>query len=198
MSSENPDTRTRILESAWKLLESGSGSEVRMSDIAREAGISRQALYLHFPKRADLLVAATRYVDEVNDVQARLEPSRSAASGIERLDAFIDAWGNYIPLIYGIAKALISMQDEDEAARLAWSDRLQAVREGFEAAVAALERDGALPPDCSPKQAADLLWTMVSVENWEHLVIDCAWPQEDFVAAMKSLARRALVIEGGR
>jgi AcrR family transcriptional regulator len=193
MSSGNPDTRTRILESAWKLLESGSGSEVRMSDIAKDAGISRQALYLHFPKRADLLVAATRYVDEVNDVEARLESSRAAASGVDRLDAYIDAWGNYIPLIYGIAKALISMQDEDEAARLAWADRLHAVREGFEAAVEALEKDGALSPDFSPKQAADLLWTMVSVESWEHLTMDCSWSQADYVDAMKTLARRTLL-----
>jgi AcrR family transcriptional regulator len=193
MSSGNPDTRTRILESAWKLLESGSGSEVRMSDIAKDAGISRQALYLHFPKRADLLVAATRYVDEVNDVEARLESSRAAASGVDRLDAYIDAWGNYIPLIYGIAKALISMQDEDEAARLAWADRLHAVREGFEAAVEALEKDGALSPDFSPKQAADLLWTMVSVESWEHLTMDCSWSQADYVDAMQTLARRTLL-----
>jgi len=195
MSSENPDTRTRILESAWKLLESGSGSEVRMSDIAKDAGISRQALYLHFPKRADLLVATTRHIDVVNDVEARLTASRTAASGIARLDAFIEAWGNYIPSIYGVAKALISMQDEDEAARLAWADRLQAVREGFEAAVAALERDGALSPEFPPKRAADLLWTMVSVESWEHLTIDCSWSQADYVDAMKSLARRALVVE---
>jgi len=193
MSSGNPDTRTRILESAWKLLESGSGSEVRMSDIAKDAGISRQALYLHFPKRADLLVAATRYVDEVNDVEARLESSRAAASGVDRLDAYIDAWGNYIPLIYGIAKALISMQDEDEAARLAWADRLHAVREGFEAAVEALEKDGALTPDLSEKQAVDILWTMVSVESWEHLIMDCSWSQADYVDAMQTLARRTLL-----
>jgi AcrR family transcriptional regulator len=83
MSSENPDTRTRILESAWKLLEAGGGSEVRMSDIAKDAGISRQAVYLHFPKRADLLIATTRYIDEVNDIDARLAASRGAATGVE-------------------------------------------------------------------------------------------------------------------
>ena len=196
MSSEKSDTRTRILESARKLLEAGGGNEVRMSDIAKEVGISRQALYLHFPKRADLLVATTRHVDTVNDIDARLAPSRSAASGVERLDAFIEAWGNYIPMIYGVARALISMQDEDEAARLAWADRLQAVREGFEAAVAALEHDGALSPDLSAKQAVDLLWTMVSVESWEHLIMDCSWAQADYVDRMKSLARRAVVAPG--
>ena len=68
MSSEGPDTRTRILNAAWSLLESGRGAGVRMSDIAKEAGISRQALYLHFPNRADLLVATTQHVDAVKDI----------------------------------------------------------------------------------------------------------------------------------
>ncbi|QKV17166.1 TetR/AcrR family transcriptional regulator [Oricola thermophila] len=194
MSSKITDTRTRILQSAWKLLEKGNGNEIRMSDIAREAGISRQALYLHFPTRAELLIATTRHIDAVNDIDTRLAPSRSAASGIERLDAFIEAWGDYIPLIHGVARALISMQDEDDAARIAWADRLRAVREGFEAAVGALDRDGVLSPDYTPKQATDLLWTLVSIENWEHLVIDCNWSQSDYVEAMKSLARRVLVI----
>ena len=87
------DTRSRILEAAWKLLEDGAGSEVRMSDIAKKAGISRQAVYLHFPKRADLLIAVTRYIDEANEVDARLAASRGAATGVERLDVFT---GNHV------------------------------------------------------------------------------------------------------
>ena len=61
MSTKNPDTRTRALKAAWKLLEEG-GSSVRMADIAKAAGISRQAVYLHFPTRAELLVAVTRHL----------------------------------------------------------------------------------------------------------------------------------------
>ena len=75
------DTRSRILEAAWKLLEDGAGGEVRMSDIAKKTGISRQAVYLHFPSRADLLIAVTRYIDEANEIDARLAASRSAATG---------------------------------------------------------------------------------------------------------------------
>ena len=44
MSSDNPDTRVRILNAALKLLEASQGKGVRMTDIAKEAGISRQAL----------------------------------------------------------------------------------------------------------------------------------------------------------
>ncbi len=47
MSSDNSETRDRILDAAWTLLEERAGSGVRMSDIARQAGISRQAVYTH-------------------------------------------------------------------------------------------------------------------------------------------------------
>lgn len=52
MSSKNIekiDTRTRILASTCKIMEKQHGINVKMSDIAKDAGISRQALYLHFP-----------------------------------------------------------------------------------------------------------------------------------------------------
>ena len=103
MSRKNPQTRTRILDAAWQLLE--AGDNVRMSDIAKRAGISRQALYLHFPTRADLLIATTRHLDEVKNIDDRLVASRAATSGRERLALFIEAWGNYIPEIHGVARA---------------------------------------------------------------------------------------------
>ena len=163
-----------------------------MSDIAKQAGISRQALYLHFPNRADLLVATVRYIDEVKGVDARLAASRRAGSGLERLDAFIEAWGNYIPEIHGVGKALMAMQDSDEEARRAWDDRMQAVRQGCAAAVEAVDGDGLLAPGLSVPEAADILWTLLSVRNWEQLVETCGWPQEKYVSAMKRLARLSL------
>ena len=164
-SSENP-TRKRILETTWKLLEKGGANAVRMSDIAKAAKISRQALYLHFPNRAELLVATTRYLDEIHDIQGKLSASRAAETGADRLKEWVEAWGNYIPKIYGIAKALMAMQDSDAEAAAAWKGRMDAVREGCEAAVTALEKDGSLSPDLSRTEAADLLWSLLSVRVW--------------------------------
>lgn len=192
MSSPSRPTRTRILNAAWKLLEAG-GRSVRMSDIAKEAGVSRQAVYLHFPSRAELLIATTRFVDEEKDVDARLAPSRAATSGPDRLARFIEAWGNYIPEIYGVASALMAMQDTDDEARQAWSGRMQAVREGCGAAVAAIEADGRLASGFDRRTATDLLWTLLSVRNWEQLTQQCGWPQERYVTEMKRLASRALL-----
>ena len=192
MSSQKIDTRTRILKAAWSLLEDQTTALPRMSDIAKETGISRQALYLHFPSRLELLVATTRYQDQVFEIDKRLAPSRNARGGIERLDAFIDAWCSYIPKIYGVARALLAVEATDPEAGAAWAERMADVREGCTAAVRALERDGILPDGVDVEVATDLLWTLISVRNWEHLTQTCEWPQDCYLDTVKSLAHAAL------
>lgn len=193
MSSAESDTRARILQAAIDLLEAGQGQGVRMSDIARQTGISRQAVYLHFPTRAELLIAATRYLEEQKGTEALLAASRAAASGVARLDAYIEAWGNFIPEVYPVGRALLAMKDTDAAAAEAWNSRMQAMREGCAAAIAALARDGMLTTDHGTEQAVDLLWTLLSVRNWEQLTVECGWPQARYIATMKTLARRSFV-----
>lgn len=193
MSSNIPDTRTRILKAALHILEAGQGQGVRMSDIAKRAGISRQALYLYFKTRADLLIATTFYLDQIKGAEERLVPSRRAKTGMERLDAYIEAWGNYIPEIYSAGKAMLALKDTDEAAAKAWDERMGDMREGCEAAIIALNKDGMLNPDHSPKQATDLLWTLLSVRNWEQLTIECGWSQKRYIKTIKALAKRNFV-----
>ena len=193
MSSDEIETRTRILEAAVRLLEQHRGRSVRMTDIAAAAGISRQAVYLHFASRAELLVATTHHVDERLGLEQRLARSRAAGSGTERLDAYIDFWGNYLPEIHGVARALIVAQDTDEAAATAWSERMQAMREGCRAAMEALDSDNRLAREWNVKTATDLLWTMLSVENWEQLTQACGWSTREYITSMQAAARRSFV-----
>jgi len=192
MSSAQINTKTRILDTTWKLLESGM-KNTRMSDIAKAAGISRQALYLHYPSRAELLIATTRHVDSVRKVDLRLERSRTAQSGVERLRAFIEAWGGYIPEIHGMSVALRDMRKNDQAIAEAWDDRMQAVRQGCEAAIQALAKEGMLKSGLSEQVATDLLWTLLSVENWEKLTRNCGWTQSAYEENIKALAEAALL-----
>ncbi|MEX0309916.1 MAG: TetR/AcrR family transcriptional regulator, partial [Tateyamaria sp.] len=187
MSSDPIDTPTKILQAALALLEMPGAKLPTMSDIARATGISRQAVYLHFPSRTDLLVAATRFQDRQNNVDAALAPSRGARSGAERLDAFVTAWGNYIPKIYGVARAIMAVTDTDAEAAAAWNTRMQDMREGCAAAVHALADDGTLPPDTDVEQATDLLWTLLSVRNWENLTQTCGWSQECYLATIRGM-----------
>lgn len=193
MSIKSAKTRNRILKTTWELLEGSNGAEVRMVDIAKAAGLSRQAVYLHFPTRSELLIATTIYLDEVKHVEDHLLASRTAESGIERLDAFIDWWGNYIPEIHGIAKALMVMQDTDEAAREAWNGRMQAVRHGCLAAINALKLDNVLTSDYTVKQATDILWTTLSVRTWEHYRHECGWSQKQYIKNIKNITHRIFI-----
>ena len=191
MSSKPEDTRSRIMAAALKLLE--DGGKTRMTDIARAAGISRQALYLHFETRADLLIATTRYMDDLNNSDALLAASRAADTGVARLDAYIEAWGNYIPLIYRVARPIMAMAETDDAAKAAWDERMAAMRHGCAAAVDALARDGRLRSEFDAKTATDILWAQLSVPTWVALTQECGWSQADYVGRQKLIAKRLLV-----
>jgi AcrR family transcriptional regulator len=195
MSSNGPTTRERILQSTLSLLEAGEIRTVRMDDIAKRAGISRQALYLHFKTRAELLIATTRYVEEVHNVDDRLRASRTARTGLERLDAYIESWGEFLPHINGLAKALIAMSQTDEAAAAAWGDRMQAMREGCAAAVQALKRDKQLSRQYKVEEATDILWTLMSFQNWVQFTQQCGWTEEAYGKRLKQIARSILVTE---
>ena len=164
-----------------------------MADIAKAAGVSRQAVYLHFATRAELLIAATRHLDEIKDVDARLRASRAARSGIERLDAYIEAWGNYIPEVHGVARALLELSQRDEEAAAAWADRMEAMRDGCAAAVKALKRDGDLTEKFSVAKATDVLAALLSIRNWEQLVLGNGWSQRQYIDGMKTIARASLL-----
>ena len=193
MSSQHSGTRARILETTVRLLEEHGGRGVRMGDIAKQAGISRQAVYLHFASRADLLIAAILYKGDQLDVEGRLAPSRAATSGAERLALYLEMWGDFIPEIYGVAKALMDAQDSDAAAAAAWKDRMVAMRDGCRAAIEALEFDGNLAPGWTRDTAIDALWTMLLVPNWEHLTGECGWTGEQYTVRMKMMANRLFV-----
>lgn len=196
MSIEIEPTRDRILSATLRLLAEGGGTGVRISDIARAAGISRQALYLHFPNRAELLIAAARHLDQVRDLDARLAESRAATSGRARLEAFIRAWAGYLPEMHPVGRALMAMQDDDAEAAAAWADRMDAFRQGCAAAVAALEREAELRADLTPARATDLLAALLSVRVWEELTRDRGWSAPDYLAEMLRLAEAALIESG--
>jgi len=193
MSSGESETRTRILEATWRLMVQRRGQAVRMRDVAEAAGVSRQAVYDHFGSRAALMVATARYGDEVRGLDERLRRYRATTAGVERLEAFVEFWGNYIPEIYGIARALLAARETDEAVAAAWDDRMGVVHEACRNIIEALHRDGTLAPGWPRDEAADLLWTMLSIRNWEQLTIECGWPTNQYVGWMQELTKRAFV-----
>lgn len=195
MSSSHLGTRERILAETSRLMAERRGQGVRLEDVARAVGISRQALYLHFGSRTALLIATARYADQSHGLRERLGPFRAAPTGLEALDTFVDFWGHYLPEIYGLARALRDARATDEAAAAAWADRMAALRRSCQHIIAGLARDGQLAPDWAAEGAADLLWSLLSIAVWEDLTIACGWTTEQYVGGMRATLRRAFVRE---
>lgn len=180
MSTQTLTTRERILKACYELLVDTGGKGVRMSDIAKRAGVSRQALYLQFDSRADLFVHTTYYADDLHQSEERLATSRTARTGRARLKAYIDAWGDFVPLVAPVLKALTVMSEMDPEAKSALDKRMLDLREGCEAAVAALRRDGDLVSDLTEMVIVDLLWSLMKYDTWRSLTTARGWSNDDF------------------
>jgi AcrR family transcriptional regulator len=190
MSSKILDTRTRILEQTWRLLEKKRGQGVSIKSIADAAGVSRQAVYLHFSSRAELLVATVRYADQKNDIDTRLRGVLTARTGQECLDEYVRFWGNYIPEIHGLAKALLATRDTDTDAAKAWEDRMEVLHEGCRRVMEGLVQGGMLASEWTPEQAAEMMWAMFSVSVWESLTIELGWTNDEYVSRMQLALKR--------
>jgi len=193
MSSEEKDTRTRILQTTWELLESNPSRSLKMSEIAKASGVSRQALYLHFDSRTELLIATTHYVDDVKKLDQRLLKLQSAKSGKEMLHRCVDIWGNYIPEIYSVSKALMMGKDSDEAAAAAWADIMGCLHGVCEQIIQTLEKENKLAAHWSQKDATDFVWTLMSIQNWEQLTTECEWNQDQYISHVTHVLTDTLI-----
>ena len=70
---------TSILDAALEAL--ASDPDVTMTEIARRAGVVRATIYMHFPTRESVVVAATeRAIADVASAIAAAEPERGDAT----------------------------------------------------------------------------------------------------------------------
>lgn len=163
MSSE-----ARILDAALACLREGGG--LTMAQVAEKAGLSRQAVYLHFPGRVALLAALQARQPMAPDFEAA--PSARAALGL-----LVAAQANADPGLMVL--------DEPEDAAQARLARCHAVALRFQA-------EGALAPQLSPAAAADLLWSLTGPRLWDALVTGRGWSTERTRAHVTFLATGAV------
>ena len=75
---------------------------------------------------------------------------------------------------------------------------MRVVQEACRDIVGRLQGDGMLASGWSLEEAGDLLWTMLSIGNWENLTIERGWPVSLYVERMQELTERAFVRGHGR
>lgn len=164
-----------------------------MSRLAREVGLSRQGLYLHFPNRTALLLALVDHVDRNEDLDAEIARMRAAPDGASAVRASATMQARRNPRIAAFARVLNAARAEDVGAADAWRDRTAGRRRGAEEVVDRLVADGDVHPDWDRADAVVLLWEMTSFQVWDDLVSEAGMTSERYVrlvtgAVLASLA----------
>jgi AcrR family transcriptional regulator len=185
-------TRETILEAAWRLLES-DGAAVRLEQVAAAAGVSRQAVYIHFQSRNKLLLALMAHISESQRMPERLRQAMAASSAEAALDSLVEVQTDHNARIAAAAAALDSARRTDPAAAEAWNDRMKVRRQGARKFVERLAAEGRLRRGLAVEEATDIVWALLSVRLWEDLIVGGGWPRKRFLRRMQQLVRRAVV-----
>lgn len=190
MSSNN--SKARILDVALTLITKRKGADVSMAQIAKAARVSRQAMYLHFANRGDLLLAVVRHADEKRGLDDEIRKIRGAPTGAAAMEAMVSLQARLNPAIWSIARALDAVRRTDEAAEQGWQDRLKHRLFGCSQIVARLSEDGTLKRGMSQEDATDLLWNITSMRTWEDLVLERGWTATQYEKRLAKLLCDAL------
>lgn len=152
-----------------------------MSEVARATGISRQALYLHFPDRAALLLAVVEHVDEREDLAAAIATVDAAKDGPAQVRAWAEMQARRNPRIAPLARALDQSRHADDPASTAWRDRTANRMGAATGIVKRLRREGHVHRSWPIAEAASLLWELVSFRVWDDLVGEAGLTPERYI-----------------
>jgi AcrR family transcriptional regulator len=199
MSSEaalygDPDTRRRILQAAWELLEQ-QGAGVKLVDVADKAGVSRQTVYLHFGDRSGLLVALVDFIDvSLGAAQLRAH-IHGGATGVESLQRWIQTMSWYTAKIDRVTQVLESSQYQDEALAAAWRNRMGRRQMHIRSIVERIAAEGRLAKGWSVDTAVELLYVVTMPGPWRELTRELGWTAEQYTQNLTRLVRSALLTE---
>ena len=193
----DPETRQRILQATWELIEE-RGSGVRLVDAAERAGVSRQTVYLHFGDRAGLLLALVQYMPESLGFQQLLAHVFDAPTGAEALERAVELHSSYHSKIDSVAQVLEAAQYQDEDLGAAWRNRMDASRAAHRAIIERIADEGHLADGWTVETAGDLFYTVTMNGPWRELTRGLGWTSKQYAENITRLLRRSLLREGSR
>lgn len=188
----DPGTRTRILDAAWALLEE-RGTTVRIADIAAKAGVSRQAVYLHFGDRSSLFVALGDHIDVSFGRDDLRKHVFGAPSGVESLRRWVRTMSWYTAKIDSVSRITELAAESDEALDAVWRDRMIGRRSHVSRIAERIAADGRLAAGWSADAAADLIFTVTLPGPWRVLTSVLGWSMEQYAEQITGLLERSIL-----
>jgi AcrR family transcriptional regulator len=193
MSPRSASTRTDILRAARGLIETAPFAEVTLTRIAAAAGVSRQAIYLHFPSKTQLLLELVTWIDEAGRLPGLAAAARQGSDPVQAFTRAVRAAAAYNLDIADVGLALRAARHSDPAAAKAWDDRMADRLTSIRRFVQPVEAAGRLRPQWTTRTATDAIFALISLTVYEDLVRERGWPPDRYVDQLASIARHTFV-----
>jgi AcrR family transcriptional regulator len=164
----------------------GAGLEA----VAKKAGVSRQAIYLYFPSKVELLAALHLHVFDTDVLPAlRLHPTTDAMTALEVLDATIAADVEIVARVWRIHESLTLARRQHPEVDQTLIPREEEHYDGLLDVGRRLEREGALPPTMTVGLFADMLWGLMNLGTFRNLVIERKWSLDQYERWVRDTVR---------
>lgn len=190
-----PETRRQILVAAREVLGQ-SGGALTMAGVAKGAGVSRQAVYLHFGDRSGLLVAMVQFIDESLGSAELKAHMWAAPTGAETLQRWVDVLSTYTGEIDADTRVLEAGQYEDDALAAAWRDRMNGRRAIIRTIVERIVADGDLAPVWTVDAAVDLIYVVTMPGLWRELIREQGWTPAKYAEHVSRLLCCGILVSG--
>lgn len=168
-------TRERILSAAWQVARERGSVQFTLAEVAARAGVSRQALYLHFDNRPGLLVEMARRVDHTSGFVGRIAAARRRPA-LQGFRQVLRLWYEHLEEILPVARALEAAAITADEGAKAYHDRMRAWHDTLGICVDALADAALLRREWSVDQATDWVWARTHPAGYEYLVRQRHWP----------------------
>jgi len=197
----NPaETRRRILDAAESLLGEQGYASTTLAAIADRAGVAVQTVYFTFHSKGELLMQVVLAAG-ADDPEAPRHQDRGwyremlASTDARRQLALLSEHGTDIfvriaPLIGLVDAARAS----DPNLGAAWQQTVLARREALREQMEVVARSGAIRPELSVDDAADIVFVLQRPETLRALTTECGWSIERYKAWLyETLCHQLLV-----
>jgi AcrR family transcriptional regulator len=191
-------TRAALLAAAHAILEEQGFEALTMSAVARQARVTRRAVYMHFASRSELVGVLFDYVASVEGLAESLEAVWHAPDGVSALDEWAAHLARYHPRLLTVDRALQRVWRVDPDAAAHRKRVVTAKMANCRRLARRLVDEGRLADAWTIESAADMLFALISSDMIEALIVDRRWSRHQLADRLAILFRSTFVADRGR
>jgi AcrR family transcriptional regulator len=186
-------TRAALLEATHAILKEQGFEALTMTAVAERAGVTRRALYMHFPTRSALVGELFDYVAQVEGLAASLKHVWTAPDAVSALDEWARHLARYHPRLLTVDRAVQRVWRDDPDAAAHRARVVKAKLSNCRRLANWLAEEGRLAPGWTIASATDMLFALIASDVIEALIVDRRWSRARLAEHLALLFRSTFV-----